>query len=224
MRISTRRFLHDIVAEVLGLDGGKVIWSNQDGVKQLAPFVTLMAYSHRAEAMEELRPTDVPGVFDLKTPTAFTLEVRYFGKKNSYPVDILDDFVRHMAKPTIVDKCFVNGVAFLYADAVQDITATLMNNQQFEPAAAVDFHCRFTASVADEPGYVDTVDIRSEYDPTPEPGPEPIPGPDPTPTPEPTPVTKGGWLIYGNIKDGKVTDLDHAIPVDIYATVKEEED
>lgn len=194
MRMETRRFLHDLVADVFGLPKNKVIWSRQNGEKQAVPLVTLRAYSHQAEAREEIRLTDDPGILDLRTPTAFVLEIRYFGKSGSYPVDIVDNFVRCPEKPTVVDRCFVNGVALLYADPVQDITSLLGNGQQYEPAAAVDLHCRFTASVIDDPGYIDTVETKSSY------------------------------LIYGNISsDGKISDLDHAIPVDIYATSRKKE-
>lgn len=193
MEIATRRFLHDIIADLLSLDGSKVIWSNQDGVKQDAPLVTLMTYSHQAEAMEDHLTTAGAGVLDIKTPTAFVLEVRFFGKKRTYPADILDNLIRQLERPSVVDRCFANGVAFLFADPVQDITTTLENNQQFEPAAAVDIHCRYTASTADDVGYISGVN-----------------GIDPG-TGQPT-----SRLIYGHIsKDGGVTDLDHSIPVNI---------
>lgn len=199
MELTMRRFLHDIIAELLSMDGSKVVWSNQDGVKQDNPLVTLMTYSHQAEAMEDRLTTPTAGVLDIKVPTAFVLEVRYFGTKKQYPVDLLDDLIRQLERPSVVDKCFVNGVAFLYADPVQDITTTLGNKQQFEPSAAVDIHCRFTASTHDDVGCIEEVNgIDAE-------------------TGQAT-----SQLIYGHIsQDGTVTDLDHAIPVDITIDTKE---
>ena len=199
MEIATRRFLHDIIADLLSLDGSKVIWSNQDGVTQDLLLVALMTYSHQAAAMEAHLTTAAAGVLDIKTPTAFVLEVRFFGKKRTYPVDILDNLIRQLERPSVVDKCFANGVAFLFADPVQDITTTLENNQQFEPSAAVDIHCRFTASTPDDVGCIEEVN-----------------GLD-TETGQAT-----SQLIYGHIDaDGTVTDLDHAIPVDITIDTKE---
>lgn len=204
MQLSVRRFLHDIVAEVLDLPKNKVIWSNQDGAKLAVPFVSLTTYSHKGEAMEDRLQTNVPGVLDLKVPTAFVLEVRYFGEKGSYPVDAIDDFVRCMEKPSVVDKCFQHGVAVLYADPVQDMTSLLGNNQQFEPAAAVDLHCRFTNSVTDDVGYIDKVKITGEYNPAGGSG----------------GIANGSLLIYGKIaKDGKVADLEKAIPVNVSVNV-----
>ena len=198
MELQTRRFLHDIIAELLGLEGKKVVWVNQDGVRQTSPLVTLMTYSYQGEAMEDHVGTDSDGIMTIKTPTAFVLEVRYFGEKKSYPVDILDNLIRYLEKPTIVDKCFNNGVAFLYADPVQDITTTLENNQQYEPAAAVDIHCRYTSSISDDVGVIEGINGISETGDI------------------------NGQLIYGRIDaDGTVTDLDHAIPVDITIDTKE---
>jgi hypothetical protein len=99
---------------------------------------------------------------DLRTPTAFVLEVQYYGKKGTFPVDIVSDLARYLERPTVVDSCMANGVAFLYADPVQDLTGLLGNEQQFEPRAAVDLHFRYTAEVIDNPGYIDTVEIHGE--------------------------------------------------------------
>lgn len=227
MQTEKRRFLHDLVAEIFGLPKNKVIWGYRNGVKQAVPLVMLMAYSHSAEAREEVR-INAPGVLDIRTPTAFVLEVRFFGKADSYPVDIVDTFVRCLEKPTVVDKCFSNGVAILYADPVQDITNLLGNGVQFEPAAAVDLHCRFTSSLTDEPGYIDQVEIKGEQSEPTEPSEEGEPAPDPKPMdvvidgsaggeePDPGIEPTGSQLIYGTITaDGKVKDLDRAIPVDL---------
>jgi hypothetical protein len=54
------------------------------------------------------------------------------------------------------------GVAFLYADPIQDLTGLEGNNQVYEPRAAVDLHFRYTAIVTDEPGYIDTVEVHGE--------------------------------------------------------------
>lgn len=192
MRLEIRKFLHDTIAELLGLELKKVVWANQDGVRQKNPLVTLMMYSFQGEAMEDRIKTNADGEMNIKTPTAFVLEVRYFGEKKSYPVDILDGLVRDFEKPSIVDKCFNNGVAVLYADPVQDITATLENNQQYEPAAAVDLHCRFTGEVIDDVGVIESVD-----------------GLDGEGKAESN-------LIYGKIsKDGEISGLERAIPIDI---------
>lgn len=228
MRQAARKFLHDVIAELLGIPGKKVIWANQDGVRQAVPLVTLMSYAERGEAMAEQRFTTTPGEIDLRTPTAFVLEVQLFDKKGTFPVDTMSELIRHLERPTIVDRFMSAGVAYLYADPVQDVTALLGNDQQYEPRAAVDLHLRYTSQVIDNPGWIEEVDIdgasasgsggSSE---------EPLDivvdgssGETPDPGVEPT----GSQLIYGTItSDGKVKDLDHAIPVDLDISAKEEE-
>lgn len=160
MLTTIRQFLHDEIADLLGLAGNKVIWSRQNGYKQAVPLVTLMAYSEEGEAMAELLP-DTSGV-SIKTPTQFVLEVQYFGEKGTFPTDILSDLVRQWSKPSVVDNCQYAGVAFLYADPVQDLTGLLGNDQQYEPRAAVDLHFRYTAQVVDETKGIESVEIHGE--------------------------------------------------------------
>ena len=79
MVTETRKFLHDTIADLLGLEKKAVIWNRQNGYKQAPPLVTLMAYSEQGEAMADMLPTETAGEYDLKTPTQFVLEVLYFG-------------------------------------------------------------------------------------------------------------------------------------------------
>lgn len=206
MRAETRKFLHDTIADLLGLPGKSVIWNRQNGYKQNPPLVTLMAYSVQAEEMENKLSTQTPGEIDLRVSTAFVLEVQYFGKQNGVPVDALENLIRQLERPTVVDSFFANGVAYLYADPVQDVTGLLENSQQFEPRAAVDLHCRYTAQTIDDPGYIDEVNAVVEViDPE---------------TGE-TVVDVTGKLIPGNLIRGEEPDLTGAIDVNFTASAKD---
>ena len=162
MMSETRKFLHDTIADLLDLPKKSVIWNRQNGYKQNTPLVTLMAYSEQGEAMADMLPTENAGEYDLKTPIQFVLEVQYFGNKGTFPVDILSGLVRQWDRPTVIDLTQNAGVAFLYADPIQDLTGLEGNDQVYEPRAAVDLHFRYTAVVTDEPGYIDTVEVRGE--------------------------------------------------------------
>jgi hypothetical protein len=162
MRQTIRKFLHDTIAQIAGLNGSSVIWANQGAPKQAVPIVTLRTYAEQAESMADHRATDTVGEVDLRTPTAFVLELQYYGKRGSFPVDSVNDIVRALEKPTVVDAFMGAGVAFLYADPVQDLTDLLGNEQQYEPRAAVDLHCRYTSQVIDNVGVIDTVEIHGE--------------------------------------------------------------
>lgn len=207
MRTAAKKFLHDKVAELLGLPPSQVVWANQSGGKQANPLVTLMIYSVQAEEMENHLPTKNPVEIDLRVSTAFVLEVQYFGKQNGVPVDALETLIRQFERPTVVDSFFANGLAFLYADPVQDVTGLLGNSQQFEPRAAVDLHCRYTAQTIDDPGYIDEVDAVIEtIDPE---------------TGE-TVVDVTGKLIHGNLIEGQAPDTEKAIDVDFSCSAKDD--
>ena len=162
MVTETRKFLHDTIADLLGLEKKAVIWNRQNGYKQNPPLVTLMAYSEQGEAMADMLPTETAGEYDLKTPAQFVLEVQYFGDKGTFPVDELSSLVRQWDRPTILDLTQNAGVAFLFADPIQDLTGLEGNDQVYEPRAAVDLHFRYTAVMDDEPGYIDTVEVHGE--------------------------------------------------------------
>ena len=112
--------------------------------------------------MADMLPTETAGEYDLKTPTQFVLEVQYFGNKGTFPVDILSGLVRQWDRPTIIDLTQNAGVAFLYADPIQDLTGLGGNDQQYEPRAVVDLPFRYTAIVTAELGDIDTVEVRGE--------------------------------------------------------------
>lgn len=162
MRQTIRKFLHDIISELTGVQGNSVIWANQGQPKKITPLITLRLYGENGEAMAEHLKTSDAGILDLRTPSQFILEVQYYGQKSEYPCDILAELVRNFERPTIVDRFMGNGVAFLYADDVQDLTNLLGNQQQYEPRAAVDLHLRYTAQVLDDVGIINQVDIHGE--------------------------------------------------------------
>ena len=154
-----RKFLHDIVASILGLKGNQVLWRNQDGVKLENPVVTLFVYSKKGQAMPEFRPGKQAGTADMYVPTDAVLEVQMFDKKGEFPADKLEMLVRKLETPEVVDLCTAAGVAFFNAEAVQDVTALLPNTQQYEPRAAVDLNFRYTEITTAVVGEVEQVDI-----------------------------------------------------------------
>lgn len=206
MRQEVRKFLHDKIADLLGLPLKNVIWANQSGSKPENPMATLLLYSTQSEEMENKLRTKNPEEIDLRVSTGFVLEVQFFGQKKTYPVDILENMIRQMERPTIVDSFFANHVAFLYADPVQDLTGLLENDQQFEPRAAVDLHCRYTSQIIDDPGYIEEVDAEIEVI-----------------DPETGHITTeiAGKLIHGNIIQGEPIDMAHSLDVDFSVSVKD---
>ena len=159
-----RKFLHDVIASILGLQGNRVLWRNQDGFKLENPVVTLFVYSQQGQAMPDFMPVDAKGNAELKVPTDAVLEVQMFDKKGEFPADKLETLVRKLETPEIVDLCFNAGVAFFNAEAVQDMTDLLPNSQQYEPRAAVDLHFRYTEVTEAQVGIIETVNVDGETD------------------------------------------------------------
>ena len=73
-----RRFVHDLIAELLNIPKPSVIWANQNDMpRPMKAYATLRLYNAQREAAEELRPTDMPGVMNIVVPTSAMLEVQY---------------------------------------------------------------------------------------------------------------------------------------------------
>ena len=159
-----RKFLHDIIAECLDLSGSQVIWQNQGAPQAPNPVVILFIYSARGQAMADVLPINSQGKSVLKVPTDAVLQVQYFDKKGQFPVDKLEDLVRLLETPEVVEQCAAAGVAFFNAEDVLDVAALLPNSQQYEPRASVDLHFRYTAEVSAKVGIIDTVNVDGETD------------------------------------------------------------
>lgn len=159
-----RKFLHDTVAEILGLDGNRVIWRNQDAPKMPNPIVALFVYSLEGQAMPNYRPSKDAGKALIYVPTDAVLEVQMFDKRGEFPVDKLETLVRTLEAPDYVDLCSQNGVAFFDSEPIQDVTTLLENGQQYEPRAAVDLHFRYTAVTTAHVGEIRTVNVNGKTD------------------------------------------------------------
>ncbi len=159
-----RKFLHDVVAEILDLEGNRVIWRNQDAPKMPNPIVALFVYSLDGQAMPDYRPSKEEGKALVYVPTDAVLEVQMFDKRGEFPVDKLENLVRTLETPDYVDLCSQNGVAFFDSEPIQDVTALLSNEQQFEPRAAVDLHFRYTEITTAHVGEIRTVNVNGKTD------------------------------------------------------------
>ena len=171
-----------------------MIWANQNLPKLKRPFATLWLYGSREEAYPESRPSantqDVNRI--MVTPTEAVLEVQLFGEKGTFPYDDLERLVSRLAVDSVVNKCYLAGVAFYDSEAVQDISGLLDDKQTYECRAAVDLHIRFMKVIADDNTIIEQVE-----------------------------GTAAGHLIYGKIKDdGTIIDGGYSIPVDISSIIK----
>ena len=162
-----RDFLHDVIADVLGVDGRKVIWAGANAPKIKPPFFVLHLFGEQSQAGAELRKVQgSDGLYKVLVPSIATLEVQAYGAMSADPSEpsyILTELVRSVEKPTVVDRCFVQGVSFAWAEAVQDIPELVADGAQSQPRAGVDFHITYMHEVIDDLGVIEKVHVNDDF-------------------------------------------------------------
>ncbi|AXL21864.1 LIC_12616 family protein [Megasphaera stantonii] len=154
-----RRFVHDLIAELLNIPKPSVIWANQNNMpRPMKAYAMLRLYNAQREAAEELRPTDTPGIMTIVVPTSAMLEVQFTDNQKQNPLETLERMVRGLEKPTVADRCQAARVAFFNAGPVQDVSFTL-GAVAWEHRAAVDLSVRYMSEMTDDVGYIETVEI-----------------------------------------------------------------
>lgn len=164
---TNRDFLHDVIADVLGMDGRKVVWAGANAPKIKPPFVVLHLFGEQGLEGAELRKVqDTDGLYKVLVPSIATLEVQAYGVTNADPYEpsnMLTELVRSMEKPTVVDRCFLQGISFAWAEAVQDIAELMADGAQYQPRASVDFHVCYMHEVIDDLGVIEKVHVNDEF-------------------------------------------------------------
>lgn len=147
MTSTQRKFIHDLMAELLGLGKNKVVWANQNMPKPGKPFATLRLYSSKGQAHEEIRKTDKSDVYRVLTPTDAYLEVQLYDDATS-PYEQVEAMVQSLWRPTIADRCAAMRIAFFDAGDILQMDAPL-DNTRYEHRAVVDLNVRYHRMVKD---------------------------------------------------------------------------
>ena len=164
MKEIQKKFLHDIIAEILNLPLNKVIWAYQNGMpRQKTPYVLLRLYGMKSEAQEEIRETEIDDVKNIFVPQTINLEVQYFAGTTIKidPSHELQKLVRGLENPLIVDKFFVERLAVFNHSQVIDIT-NLLESQIYEYRAAIDLNIRFSEENRVNLGAIEQVNINTQ--------------------------------------------------------------
>ncbi len=224
MKDRQKKFLHDIIAEILELPLNKVIWAYQNAMpRQKTPYVLIRLYGMEQEAQPEIRDTEVDDVKLIVTPQRINLEVQYFAgtKTEIDPSHELQKLVRGLENPAIVDKCFSEKIAVFDNSNVLDIT-DMFEGQVYEYRAVVELFVRFNSEYEIQTGAIEQVNINSRTGSST----STIAGGDSTSTSgeiiigdkvnEPMQgVKKINALVHGNLKtDGTVDDYTGAVLFD----------
>lgn len=157
MNSTTKKFVHDLVAEGLGLPKQRVIWYDPNAPRPTKPYATLDVFGEVREGQEELRKTATAGKYDVFVPVTQTLRVELYGLSGDDVCESLNVLARKMETPTFADKCFANSVAFYDAENVVDLTDVL--EQSIDVRASVDFHVRTNSIIEDDCGVIEQVKV-----------------------------------------------------------------
>lgn len=153
MQPDKQLFVKKLIEELL--PEAAVFLANQGNPKQVRPFVTLQFMDENSTAMNEILRTEEPGILNVKGHMEQVLAVNYYG---SAAMERLAYLKQALDRPTIIDRCFAEGIAFFNASQIRDLTI-LLDNRKYEKRANLELFIRFVRKIEDNPGWIETVRV-----------------------------------------------------------------
>lgn len=157
MNSASRKFVHDLIAEGLGIPKSQVIWYYPNAPRPQKPYATLQCFAEVGESQEDIVKTDTTGIYNFVVPVTATLRVQLYGTQGTDVCEQLNVLARRMETDTYSDKCFANNVAFYDAESVQDLTEVL--EQSVDVRASIDFHIRTNSEILDDLSVIEQVEV-----------------------------------------------------------------
>lgn len=162
MTTNEKKFIHDLIAELLTLEKSKVVWYYPNAPQPARPFATLQIFAQRGEAQEDIIPTATKGIYNVAVPETQTLSVQLYDVIGADVCGKLALLARQLEKPTVVDKCFAAGVAFYNAESVVDLTDAV-DDANAMPRANIDFYVRTNSVITDNLSVIEETDANAKY-------------------------------------------------------------
>lgn len=157
MNSTVRKFVHDLIAEGLGIPKSQVIWYYPNAPRPQKPYAILQCFAEVGESQEDIVKTDTTGIYNFVVPVTATLRVQLYGTQGTDVCEQLNVLARRMETDTYSDKCFANNVAFYDAESVQDLTEVL--EQSVDVRASIDFFVRTTSEILDDLSVIEQVEV-----------------------------------------------------------------
>ena len=158
MITTEKKFCHDLISEILGLESNKVIWYFPNAPEPPRPYATLQVFAEVGEAQENITKTSITGKYNVVVPVAQTLQVQLYGNIGTDVCQELNMLARKLEMPTYADKCFANKVAFFDAESVVDLTE-VVDDANAMPRASIDFHVRTNSEIVDDLSVIEQVEV-----------------------------------------------------------------
>ena len=83
MNSTIKSFVHDLIAEGLGLPKSQVIWYYPNAPRPPKPYATLEVFAEVGEAQEDIQKTTGVGKYNVVVPVSQTLRVQLYGKNGT---------------------------------------------------------------------------------------------------------------------------------------------
>ena len=157
MNSTVRKFVHDLIAEGLGLPKSQVVWYYPNAPRPQKPYATLQCFAEVGESQEDIVKTDTTGIYNFVVPVTATLRVQLYGTQGTDVCEQLNVLARRLETDTFADKCFANHVAFYNADAVQDLTEIM--EQSVDVRASIDLFIRTNSEILDDLSVIEQVEV-----------------------------------------------------------------
>ena len=157
MNSASKKFVHDLIAEGLGLPKSQVIWYYPNAPRPQKPYATLQCFAEVGESQEDIVKTGTTGIYNFVVPVTATLRVQLYGTQGTDVCEQLNVLARRLETDTFADKCFANHVAFYNAESVQDLTEVL--EQSVDVRASIDFHIRTNSEILDDLSVIEQVEV-----------------------------------------------------------------
>ena len=158
MITTKRKFVHDLIAEILGFYNRQVIWDFPNAPAPSRPYATLQLFAEVGEAQEDIIKTNQVGKYNIVVPVTQTLRVQLYGTLETDVCEALNVLARKLEMPTYADKCFANGVAFFNASSVVDLTE-VVDDANAMPRASIDFYVRTNSEIIDDLSVIEQVKV-----------------------------------------------------------------
>ena len=157
MNSASKKFVHDLIAEGLGLPKSQVIWYYPNAPRPQKPYATLQCFAEVGESQEDIVMTDTTGIYNFVVPVTATLRLQLYGTQGTDVCEALNVLARRLETDTFADKCFANHVAFYNADAVQDLTEIM--EQSVDARASIDLFIRTNSEILDDLSVIEQVEV-----------------------------------------------------------------
>lgn len=158
MITTEKKFVHDLIADLLGLEKGKVIWYYPNAPTPSRPYATLQVFAEVGEAQENIKKTSIAGKYNVVVPVTQTLQVQLYETIGTDVCQELNILARKLELPTTADRCFANGVAFFDAESVVDLTE-VVDDASAMPRASIDLFVRTNSEIVDDLGVIEKVKV-----------------------------------------------------------------